>query len=232
MLTDFVQKIAYKIRRKIQPGTIVIDDIKVTAELDYIPFGIRKQLYQKNYEKGELTLVRRALRPDDRVLEVGAGIGFISLACAKICGPENVLSYEPNPAMKRVIEKNYALNGLIPNLRNKVLSVEAGEVEFYFSDNVLSSSLIDRKHGDATKVQADAISEVVNEYDPTAIVMDVEGAEIELLRNCNLSNISKIMIEMHPHIVGMEQIEALSQYLIDNGFKLEEQLGKRYLLLK
>ncbi|MDN3721453.1 hypothetical protein QW131_25420 [Roseibium salinum] len=91
-----------------KPSTIVIDGIRVTAELDYIPERIRKELYRKkNYEKkGELILARKTLRPDDRVLEVGAGTGFISLACAKkICGPERVLSYEPNPAMKRVIEK-------------------------------------------------------------------------------------------------------------------------------
>ncbi|MDN3721454.1 FkbM family methyltransferase [Roseibium salinum] len=112
------------------------------------------------------------------------------------------------------------------------MAVDTGEVEFFFSDNVLSSSLIDRKHGGATRVQADAIADVVQEHDPTAIVMDVEGAEIELLRNCRLTNVAKIVVEMHPHIVGQDKIDSLSSYLVDAGFTLEESLGKRYLFVR
>lgn len=229
MLRNFVDKLQYKIRRKVQPKTVLVAGVRITADLDDIPFKIRKQLYKNNYEKGELTLVRQAIRADDRVLEVGAGIGFISIACAKIVGPDNVLSYEPNPSMKRVIEKNYRLNGLTPNLRNKVLAVGEGEAEFYFSDNVLSSSLIDRDHGGKTTVAADSIRQVVEDYRPTAIVMDVEGAETELLRNCDLSGVSKIVIEMHPHIVGQAAIDDLADHLAGLGLALRTRDGKRYL---
>jgi len=229
MLSNLVDKIRYKIRRKTQPKTVFVDGIRVTSDLDDVPFKIRKQLYKSNYEKGELTLVRQAIEAEDRVLEVGAGIGFISIACAKIVGPDNVLSYEPNPSMKRVIEKNHRLNGLVPNLRNKVLAVQDGEAQFYFSDNVLSSSLIDRDLGGKTVVAADSIRQVVQDYQPTAIVMDVEGAEIELLRNCELAGISKIVIEMHPHVVGQEAIDTLADYLAEQGLILRTRDGKRYL---
>jgi len=232
MLSGTIDKILYKIRRKIRPETVVVSGIRVSSSLDDIPADIRKQLYKNDYEKGELTLVRKALRPDDRVLEVGAGIGFISVACAKVCGPDKVISYEPNPAMKRVIEKNYKLNAVQPTLRNKVLATEAGTVEFFFSDNVLSSSLIDRKHGGRSAVEADAIDAVVAEYRPTAIVMDVEGAEIDLLRACDLAGVNKIVIEMHPHIVGQDKIDALSEYLAGQGLGLDERQGKRYLFLR
>lgn len=230
MLTNFLRKMAYKIRRKIEPKTVVISGVRLTAEPGDVPPEIRKQLYQKSYEKGEHALVEKALKPEDRVLEVGTGIGFISLSCAKICGPGNVLSYEPNPAMKRVIEKNYALNDLHPTLRNKVLSVQSGEVEFFVSENVLSSSLIDRKHGGAARIQADAIADVVKDYDPTAIVMDVEGAEVELLRSCDLEGVNKMILEVHPHIVGKDAIEDLLNYLEEQGFRILSTASKRVLL--
>jgi len=219
MLNGTINKILYKIRRKIEPETVVVSSIRVSASLDDIPADIRKQLYKNDYEKGELTLVRKAIRVDDRVLEIGAGIGFISIACARICGSDRVISYEPNPAMKQVIEKNYKLNRVQPTLRKTVLASKAGYVEFFFSDNVLSSSLIDRKHGGKTVIEADAIDAVIKEYRPSAIVMDVEGAEIELLRSCDLSGVDKVVIEMHPHIVGQ-------------GLGLEERQGKRYLFLR
>ena len=44
-----------------------------------------------------------------------------------------------------------------PNLRSKVVAVTNGELEFYFSDSVLSSSLVDRKQGSPTVVEADAV---------------------------------------------------------------------------
>ncbi|WP_298963451.1 FkbM family methyltransferase [uncultured Roseibium sp.] len=228
MFEKTLASLAYKIRRKLDLKLISLKGIQLTTDLQDVPKGVRKQLFQKRYESEELELVRMALEPSDRVLEVGAGIGFIGIACAKICGADNILSYEPNPAMKCVIEKNYALNGLEPNLRCKVLAVEAGEIEFFFDESVLSSSLIDRQHGGATRVQADAISTVIDEYAPSTIVMDAEGAEIDLLRKCNLDGVNKIIIEMHPHIVGPEKIDALRKYLSDKGFSEIKALRKCY----
>lgn len=232
MLAKFGRRIAYKIRRKLGLKTIVLNGIKVTTDPQDVPLGVRKQLLQKQYEDQEFALVREALTPEDRVLEAGAGIGFIGIACAQICGQDGILSYEPNPVMKPVIEKNYALNGLRANLRNKVLSTTSGEVEFFFSEGVLSSSLVDRQHGGATRVQADAISDVVESYQPTVLVIDVEGAEIDLLRGCDLSGINKIIIEMHPHVVGADKIDDLCAYLADNGFAIRKRLGKSYYLAR
>jgi len=232
MLAKFGQRIAYKIRRKLGLKTIVLNGITLNTDPEEVPLAVRKQLLQKKYEDQEFQLVQEALTPDDRVLEGGAGIGFIGIACARICGQENILSYEPNPAMKPVIEKNYALNGLKANLRNKVLTTTSGEVEFFFSEGVLSSSLVDRKHGGATMVPADAIADVVAQFAPTVLVIDVEGAEIDLLRKCDLGGIGKIIIEMHPHVVGADKIEDLIGYLADKGFAIRKRLGKSYFLAK
>jgi len=232
MLAEFGRRIAYKIRRKLSLKTINLNGIRLTTEPQDVPLGVRKQLLQKRYESQELELVREALVPEDRVLEGGAGIGFIGIACARICGQDSILSYEPNPAMKPVIEKNYALNGLRANLRNKVLATTRGEVEFFFSEGVLSSSLVDRKHGGATMVPADAISDVIESFAPTVLVIDVEGAEIDLLRGCDLSGVGKIIIEMHPHVVGADKIEDLCAYLAENGFAIKKRLGKSYYLAR
>ncbi|WP_306142696.1 FkbM family methyltransferase [Roseibium sp. MMSF_3412] len=230
MLADFGRKIAYKVRRKLNLREITIEGVRLTAEREFVPASIRKQLLQKRYETPEYLLVSAAVKPTDRVLELGAGIGFISLVCAKICGPENVLSYEPNPQMQRVIEKNYALNRLQPNLRNRLVSVEAGTTDFFVSENVLSSSMIDRNLGSKTKLQADAMSDVVAAYQPTVIVMDVEGAELELLRNCSLDGVSKIIVEMHPTIVGHDEVAKLLDFLSDKGLETRRVMGKTFYL--
>lgn len=228
MLDKFARRLVYKIRHQLAPKTITLSGIRLTADPADVPKDIRKLLYRKEYEFQELQFVREALRPGERVLEAGAGIGFIGIACARICGVGNILSYEPNPAMKPVIEKNFALNGLRPNLRNKVLDTKEGEVEFFCDEGVLSSSLIDRRHGCATRVRADAIADVVATFDPHVLVMDVEGAETDLLRVCSLRNIGKMIIEMHPHVVGEDRIDTLCGFLLENGYEIRNRYGKSY----
>jgi FkbM family methyltransferase len=232
MLANFRRRLAYKIRRRLALKTIELNGIRLTTDLQDVPKGIRKQLFQKRYEHQEFLLISEALEPRDRVLEVGSGIGFIGIACAKICGQDNILSYEPNPTMKPVIEKNYALNGMRANLRSRVLATESGDVQFFFDEEILSSSLFDRRHGGATTIKADSISEVLKSYAPSVLVMDVEGAEIELLRCCDLSSVDKIVIEMHPHIVGAKKIKSLCEFLNKEGYSILKQIGKSYYLKK
>ncbi len=226
----FLGKIIYKLRRKLNLETLQVNGIKVCVDERLVPKSIRKQLLQKRYESQELELVRATLVAGDKVLEIGAGIGFIGIACTRICGPGNVLSYEANPAMMPLIEKNYALNGLEPNLVARVVAAQSGEAEFFFSDHPLSSSLVDREKGKPSVVKADAIADVVEDFEPTAIVMDAEGAEIDLLRNCSLEKIRKMIVEMHPHVVGNEAIESLCDHLSTAGFAVTKRMAKVYVL--
>ena len=59
--------------------------------------NIRAALYDGYYESAELRTIHSKLEPEDRVMEIGAGIGFISSCCAKKIGSDRVLAYEANP---------------------------------------------------------------------------------------------------------------------------------------
>ena len=63
-----------------KPNFIVIDRVRVTTDLQDVTKIIRKGLYKETYEKPERILIKKALKPDDRVLEIGGGIGLVSLA--------------------------------------------------------------------------------------------------------------------------------------------------------
>src|ERR1043166_271413 len=100
-------------------------------------------------------LVREFLSKGDRVLEIGGGVGFISLLCARICGPENVLTYEANSGMQSPIKVNQSLNGLPPRVRLKAIPAPEREVPFYTNENFFPSSLPPRDHTHPQKVPAD-----------------------------------------------------------------------------
>ena len=82
MLIEARKRILRTYRRWRRPR--VIRHVGVRLALDrQIPPEIREFLYSGEYERGEIKALRRLLRPDDVVMELGTGIGFVSLVCAR-----------------------------------------------------------------------------------------------------------------------------------------------------
>ncbi|WP_439815620.1 FkbM family methyltransferase [Zavarzinia sp. CC-PAN008] len=76
------------------------------------------------YSHGELALLLRLLRPGDRVLEVGANIGALTVAMAQAVGAAgHVLALEPQRIVFQILCANLALNGL---LNTQALPLAAG----------------------------------------------------------------------------------------------------------
>lgn len=214
-----------RIRRLFKVKSIDYGGLKVCTDPAYVGEGMLKALYGGRYERDEFNLVRKYLKPTDRPLEVGAGLGIMSALCASICGSDAVVSYEANPALEKAILKNYELNNVSPELRIKALAEKQGETTFHFHHNFYSSSLVERQNSQAQTVQCDGIDDVIAEHGATTIVMDVEGAEIDLLEIANLDPIQTLIVETHPHIVGEEKTNALIHSLEKRGFILHEAPG-------
>ena len=75
-------------------------------------------------------------------------------------------------------------------------------------------------------VQSAALDDILEEINPDTIIMDVEGAEVDLLGSSKLNGIKQMIVEIHPHIVGEEKISRLNQKLQTSGFQILEVRGK------
>jgi FkbM family methyltransferase len=211
--------------------TLRIRGVLVGTAKATTPHSVRNALFKGVYEEHECDIVERIVRRGDRILEIGAGIGLVSLLATRLAGEGRVLSCEANPALELVIRANYALNGWTPNLRMGAVAASSGTVTFHQNDNLLSSSRIDRKlSGKAISVEANSMDELLKAHDANIIVMDVEGSETELLASADLSGVKSIIVEMHPHIVGEDEIAKLVAKLKADGFAVKEQRHKTYLL--
>jgi FkbM family methyltransferase len=222
----FFRNLRMHARLLIDVKRLRVHGVLIDTRAEMMPRSIRTALFKNTYEMHERRLVDEIIEPTDRVLEIGAGIGLVSLLCAKICGPQNVLSYEANRSVESVIRNNYALNGWNPNLCMKAITTDGADVTFYVDSNVISSSLLDRNTGGPVFVPSDSLAEVISDFSPSAIVMDVEGAEIELLMETSLEGISKLIVELHPHLVGEEAAIALREHLRQQGFDEVRYLHK------
>lgn len=101
---------------------------------------LRRAIYLDPYESYERSVIEKKLAADDVVLELGAGIRFISTLCAKRIGSERVHAVEANPVMAETICETYRLNAVAPNLNCGLLGREEGEATFFTERNFISFS--------------------------------------------------------------------------------------------
>ncbi|OWY07388.1 hypothetical protein B6V74_18415 [Thioclava sp. F42-5] len=211
---------------------VVLDGVRLHAVGVGIPEEITRLLRRGDYEFAERKLLLRVLRAEDRVLEIGAGIGALGLVAARVCGPRNVLSYEPNPNTIPLVEANHLLNNLYPAVRKKAITVDGGPVTFFRAGNIISSSLIKRDLSEAITVESDSLSDAIAEFQPTILLMDVEGAELNLLPAVDLSSLRALVVETHGKITGAASVVDLKGYIKSQGFLITEDANNNLLCLR
>ncbi|MEM9524074.1 MAG: FkbM family methyltransferase [Pseudomonadota bacterium] len=229
---------AYRWRKVFKLSVIRIDDVRIAARRPEFVQSITKSLYKETYETYERVLLRAAVVPGDRVLEIGAGIGLTGLLAARLAGPAgSVVSYEANPALKDVIQDNYALNADAPRpeLRMKMITADGDSKPFHVAENLLSSSLYQRFDAvagaqTAIEVPSQTFADALAEVRPDILAMDVEGAEADLLTSPVPEGVRAMVVELHPHVIGAERTEALLASLTAQGFTMEMRMRKNVLL--
>jgi len=228
-----LNKAAVLLKRLFDVGTVRVGDVKLHSSRRDVPKGVQKALFNGKYERFEREMVVAHVKPGDRVLEIGVGVGLITLTAASKVGADHIWSYEANPALEPLIRRNFALNGLHPDLTMKAVTADGRDLVFYQDKKVLSSSIFDRKlEGGEVTVKSVAIQTLIERHDPNVLILDVEGAELEILPAADLSHVDRIIVEMHPHVIGADKVEGLLADLAAQGFKLIEKQSITYYLAR
>lgn len=200
-----------------------IGDISICIDRRSLSLPMRQTLYRGDYEAPEMAILARTLAASDRVLELGSGLGLLSIFCARTCGEVNVSTFEGNPAMEPTIRKNYELNGVRPNLTMAMVGPQAGQGEFHVRKNFWASSgHAARAHGAVRTVRVPmrALDDEVARCKPTYLIVDIEGGEAGLFDDTQLAGVRKVMIETHPDVIGVDGVARVLGRLRDLGFAL------------
>ena len=144
------------------------------------------------------------VKPRQRVLELGAGLGYIGALAARIVGAKNVTSVEANPDMIVAIRANYALNGVAEiDLRHGAVvgqDYEGHSLAFACDKQFWASRIAGV--GDAGVGVVDVpvlrIHALLDEVKPNFVIMDIEGAEQYLFDAKWPRSVKHVVIELHP----------------------------------
>lgn len=195
-----------------------------------ITAGIGKEIYFGDYERKEATIVSKRLEENDIVMEIGAGIGFLSTYCAKKIGSERVFAYDANPALAKVVAQTYAANQVLPFFRTALLGDGTGTARFFVEDEFWASSA-NMGSGKSRQIEVEQIdlNQEIARVRPTFLIVDIEGGEGDLFALADLSGVKKICVETHAHIIGNDGVSQMLAHLFAQGFCLDLGIIQKYV---
>jgi FkbM family methyltransferase len=191
------------------------------------------------YESKEILFLNKYLRKDLPCIELGSSIGIVSCQIAKLNANKKIF-VEANPNLINTIHSNLSLNKFENyDVINAALAYgESKTVSFNFGSSNLTGS-IQQKNKSATEVQKISINDILKQHPEIkffTLVMDIEGAELDLIENEpeNLVNCKQIIAEFHDVTFNGKKVifSEIKEKYIKHDFKLVEEYHNRYVFEK
>ena len=207
--------------RRGQPAHITSHNVRFPTDLPPMLRRTRKLLAEDAYEDKESAAALRVVKRGDRVVELGAGMGYMSSIVAKNCAPAEVHAFEANPALIPCIQRVHSENGLTNvTVHHALLGPKAGEADFYVRKNFVASSMLPdpaesviSKH----KVPVLPARKTIAGLRPDILICDIEGAEEMVLPLLDLSAVRSAIVDLHPQYIGLNGVQKVFDAMTAGG---------------
>ena len=195
------------------------------------------------YELHMQLLLNEILKPGDRMIDIGANIGMISIHAAHLVGPSGrVDSFEPNPVCLEQLDEVISRNG-IKQIHVHPIGLSDAEAELELKQNdehtgigtfaelepgeVVTSTIAQVKRGD------DVFKD--DEQAPKIIKMDVEGFEYRALLGMEQTLRrwkSMIVMEMNEHHLNRAgtSTKEVGEFMVGLGYRAFDVNIKKRLI--
>lgn len=207
-------------------------EVQVAVDDALVSPLIQKAIADGLYERFEADRVAKILKDGDIVLELGAGVGFISTMAAKTGKPKEIIAFEADPRLIPIIKETHRINGVQnADVRNAMVqpNPDRASAPFFVRENFWGSSANAEKGMPViAECQVDVVDfqSLLDEYHPTVIISDIEGGEVGLFRGVSLPSVRRILMEVHQGIVGGEAMRQLFLDIHNHGFHYDQQFSQ------
>jgi FkbM family methyltransferase len=213
------------------------NNVKLNIDGEQISYSTIASLFFGFYESSEIRYVKKYLRTDLPIIELGTSLGVISTYC-RVVNNNKLICVEANPTLIPAIEKNFQLNKIQDYT---IINAAIGYSNKMFfergADNVsgrLSAEFNER----SIEVKMISLSAVLNDYNvgDYILICDIEGGEAQILQHdpASLKNCKQIIIETHEGEYNGLQFwpASLKNSILNLGFTLVDEYGPNYVFKK
>ncbi len=205
---------------------------RVNGDLIRLTYSYGARYEKEGYEPIVHAAYTSRISTGMTVLDVGAHVGFFTLAAALRVGPKGrVFAFEPAPETAAVLQRHIRMNGFEDRVEvvRYVVADHEGEIDFYVRGKTMAAALFresieilspERSNSPAEGVRTRTVT--IDKFcagrgvSPDRIKIDVEGAELFVLRGASatLAGGAEILCEIHPNALNalacsLEDVEAL-----------------------
>ncbi|WP_170342222.1 FkbM family methyltransferase [Ruegeria arenilitoris] len=209
---------------------LTLRGVQIPDDPQIITPQVKRSILAGRYERDEVGGLPKFIQADDRVVELGAGIGFISTFLYTQLGVSKLTCIEANPSLCEFIGRVHRANdatGL--NVLNTVAvgaSEVAGKSRFYLREPFWSSSLDpEPEYKKSIEVDKIPLSDVLRETRANVLIVDIEGGERTLFDDIDLVGIQKIYLEVHTRKIGLRGIQSCFDSLSALGFAYDQRVS-------
>ncbi len=158
----------------------------------------RLGLRRDSHKLDAANAVLKTVRPDDTVVELGAGIGYLTALMATKLGVRHLHAFEIDPQLICYMRSVFEANGIAHvTLRHAALGPADGTATCYLRDRTDDAAPTEVKNVEV--VNANTLFQRLR---PTVLICDIGGAEAALLPAMDLSGLRCAIVELHPHLTG------------------------------
>lgn len=192
-----------RLRLLVSPVEVCASGVQVLVD-HALPPLVAYLLLNDAYEHGDVRLVRKHLTSGDRCVVLGAGLGVVASAAAQVTG-RPVLAFDADPTLEARVRDTARRNRVDIRFTNGAIvpGTEGGAVRFAVSEEFWSSAIGSAR---LTKcfIEAPAISLARACEAATAVIMDIEGAEVDVVREPFPGSVRTLLVEVHRPNLGSE----------------------------
>ena len=210
-----------------------VNGVRINPDNHALSPSMRARICSANYEVHEARCVTTLVEPEEIVLELGGGIGYISSLVWNTGRASQIVVVEANPDTIPVIQETHTLNNVKALVLNGVAMPDCGKesfIPFYVRSDFWASSLSPEPWGYSREVSVPCLDfkALLATHKPSLLICDIEGGEANLLGSIPcMPSVKKIVIELHQDVTGAEGIRDIFLNLSKQGFAYDPLLSQR-----
>ena len=186
------------------------------------------------YEEDLASFLASNIQSGSVFYDLGAHWGYFSLLASKLVGDKGrVYAFEPMPRNFRHLQKNLEINSTQQiELFNLAVSEKIGKVRFSNTDDSFANTYVTNSSGNLLEICAinlDSFIEKEGILPPDFIKIDVEGAELDVLKGAKETIVHfrpKIHLSTHDvHVPGIDN--ECRKWMKEVGYRMEKLSSKK-----